>query len=453
MSYPSNYMVKPPYPVRYLPSEIQDFNQCVVASTKTSDDLVAPIVLSAAAAAVQGVVDVKPPFGGTMPTSLYFGVKVRSGERKSSVLKHVLVAFEEFEQDVLTGMGSDNSNAINPKGHPFILQKATESGVIDLFRQGAKSAFYALDEGALLLERIDLPAFCHRFDGATIRHITRKEGAIVLPDRRASVCMLIQELAFNKFMSKKGDRMIESGFLPRMLMSDATGRPMTSVHRFVSADQFGDPLTHPFHGRVRSLMNDYANLLGEPASKRQQLTLNHSATKAWNDFDQEMEALLHYGDDWDDVRPFVRRAGEHALRLATVLQWFSAPQPQVERWAVDAAVGIVKWHLWEAKAAFGEPPLEVQAQRLAETLYDYLQRRAKAFGETCFARSDLIRCAPAELRKADRLSMAVHHLLQTNRVTLFMQRNKEFIVLNASQLARGHHLALDYSVSNGAGYY
>lgn len=255
-------------------------------------------------------------------------------------------------------------------------------------------------------------------------------------------------------MRKKGDLMIESGFLPRMLMSFESRSVMPHSHYFSSPIRpHQDPQAHSFHDRLRSLLRDYADSLADPASKRIQVTLDNRATMGWNDFDQEMEELLAYGDGWEDVRPFVRRAGEHVLRLAAVLQWFSAPQPQVERWAVDAAVSIVKWHLLEAKTAFGEPPLEVQAQQLSETLYAYMHRRAQAFGQTYFARSDLIRCAPAELRKADRLSMAVHHLLQTNRVTLFMQRNKEFIVLNANQLVSGHRLALDYSVSNGAGYY
>lgn len=42
---------------------------------------------------------------------------------------------------------------------PFLLEEATEQGVVDLFRSGAKSLFYALDEGALLFDkRLDVAA-------------------------------------------------------------------------------------------------------------------------------------------------------------------------------------------------------------------------------------------------------------------------------------------------------
>ena len=351
-------------------------------------------------------------------------------------------------------MSSSTQNGIEPpQFHPMVIEKSSEPGVIDLFSKGAKSIFYALDEGALLLQRMDFPAFCKRFDGATIRHITRKDGAIVLPGTRASVCMLIQDATFNRFMSKKGDQMIESGFLPRILMSFATRPPINNCHYFASPKLLQDPQTHPFHERVRSLLWDYANSLSDPASKRMQLVLDPSAEIAWRKFDHEMEHMLVHDASWEDVRAFVRRAGEHVLRLAAVLQWFSSPQPQVEKWAIDAAVGIVKWHLAEAKMAFGEPPIEVQVQQLAELLYEYLLRMFKAIGQTWFARSDLIRCAPAALRKADQLTMALHYLVQTNQISIVMLRKKEFIVLNETQHLIWNQLGINNCASYGIGNY
>ena len=111
----NNLNIKNPYPVHLLPANLRDFIHCAVGSTKASEELVAPVVLAGTAAAVQGVVDVVAPYGGSMPTSLFFGVKTPSGERKSAVLKLVLNAFEEFEQGLLTkgGSGSVNLN-FNP---------------------------------------------------------------------------------------------------------------------------------------------------------------------------------------------------------------------------------------------------------------------------------------------------------------------------------------------------
>ena len=440
------YHFKPAYPVHCLPADLQDFIRCVAATTQASDALVGPVVLAAAAAAVQGVADVRAPYGSSsMPTSLFFGVIARSGDRKSSVLKLATTAFEEFEQGLLIPEGSKpvdlDSMPLHP--HPFLLEDATEQGVVDVFRQGAKSVFYALDEGALLLRRVDIPALCKRFDGATIRHISRKEGSIVLADKRASVCMLIQDVTFNRIMNKKGELLIESGLMPRMLMSFATNASAMGMQQFGTPQRLQDPQAHSFHDRVRSLMKEYASSLDDPASKRIQLVLDPMAANAWNNFTQQMEWLLTQGEIWDDVRAFVRRAGEQVLRLAAVLQWFACPQPEVQEWAVSAAVQIVEWHLAEAKVAFGEPPLEIQAQQLSETLYDYLLRKAQRTGQTCITRSDLIRCVPTELRNADRLSMATHQLALTGRIAVLHQKNKEYIVLNASQFP--NHSQLGYS--------
>jgi ABC-type uncharacterized transport system permease subunit len=60
-------------------------------------------------------------------------------------------------------------------GHQFLLEEATEKGVIDIFKEGAKSVFYSLDEGALLFKNLDIPNLCKRFNGDTIRNVKSNE--------------------------------------------------------------------------------------------------------------------------------------------------------------------------------------------------------------------------------------------------------------------------------------
>ena len=415
------------YPVHVLPMGIQDFIRCVVASTQASEALVAPVVLAAAAAAVQGVVDVITPYGSQMPTSLFIGVIAKSGDRKSSVLKQVSVAFEEFEQQGLE-LVEYKQSFTQTGSHPFLLEETTEKGVVNIFRQGAKSLFYALDEGALLMKNLDIPSLCKRFDGSTIRINTLKDGSIVLADKRASLCMLTQDVTFDRIMSKKGHLLIESGLLPRMLISFASERKTLS-NQFIPLRPCENTPRHFFHERIRELMAEYSRILKGDVKNRSVIILSPEAKQAWHDFSQYMDFLLSPNNCWNDIRAFMKRAGEHVLRLAAVLQWFTSPQPQVEKWAIDAAAMVVSWHLMEAKAAFGELPEEVKAQRLSEKLYSYLLRMAQT-GQTCVSRTDLIRCGPSDLRNADRLNMALQCLLQENKIYLFSQKNKGYINLN-----------------------
>jgi hypothetical protein len=263
---------KSPLPVYLLPEELQDFTHCVVAATKSSEETVVPVVLSAAAAAVQALVDVKTPYGSfSKPTSLNVAVILRSGERKSAVRECVLPAFEEFEQGLITEEASDyvDLNLTQYQSHPFIVEKASEEGLIDLFNKGAKSAFVAPDEGKLTLQRLDMPAACKRYDGSTIRALTRKHGAIALPDRRTSVCLLIQDKFFEEFMQKKGDLLIESGLMPRTLLSFATQPATMRAQYSISPKRNQDPKTHPFQDRIRTLLKDYARSLRDPTFRRE----------------------------------------------------------------------------------------------------------------------------------------------------------------------------------------
>lgn len=409
------------YPVsRVFQSPVQS----VVGSTQASVPLAASVVLAAASAAVQGVADVRAPYGVRKPTNLFVGGVSLSGSGKSSALEQVTAAFEEFEQGTLGAHWS----APLPSGfpaHPFLIDRATEQGVIDLFRAGAKSLFYAIDEGAVLFKGLDIPSLCKRFDGATIRHVTRNGGAMVLADTRASMCMLTQDVTFDRLMRSKGEVLIESGLLPRMLMcfdrADSSNR-----WRFTSAAASSQDLK-PFHERIRALLIDYGTSLANPSFQRAQLELESSASCCWYAFAAEMDNLLASG--WNDIRPFVKRAGELVLRVAAVLQWFADPGPKVGRWAIDDAIDIVKWHLAQAKLAFGALPLEVEERQLSEMLYDYLMRKARTTGQTAVNRGLLLRNGPKPLRNADSLDLALHGLARRRLVGILQPRQNQQVVV------------------------
>lgn len=422
------------YPVEALPKKMGDALYAVTGSTKASEALVVPIILSAAAAAVQGVVDVQKPYScheDRMPTSMFFAGIASSGDRKSSALKQVQGPFEEFEQGLLQVPQDDACEAAEASHH-FLLEEATEQGVVDLFRSGAKSLFYALDEGALLFDkRLDVAALCKRFDGATIRHTSRKEGAIFVTDTRASMCMLTQGVTFDRVMKKKGDVLVEAGLLPRMLMSFCTDASAPAGRFFTPAAVPGqyEALIAPFHERLRSLLRQYARSLATLSGKRQLLILSPQAANLWTAFAREMEYEYARSPQWLDVRVFVMRAAEHVLRLAAVLEYFSSGDTQVSETSVQSACRIVMWHLGQAKRAFGEPPVEIRAQQLAGMLYDYLVRASPVAGPSRIRRSQVLRCGPPELRKAAHLNLALHSLRHAGQIAVVYQKGKEEIAL------------------------
>lgn len=414
---------KSAYPVGFIPAELGNAIYAVCAMTKAPVELVAPVVLASAAAAVQGVSDVQKPYSNfedRMPTSLFFGVVAQSGDRKTSVLNQATAIFEEFEQGLLSGASQEDPD-FTAVAHQFLLDKATEPGVVDLLRSGAKSLFFAVDEGAAFFRCLDVVAWCKRFDGSTIRHNTRRNGSVVVKDTRASTCMLIQGVTFDRIMKHKGQDLIESGLLPRMLMSFCTdplplGMPMAPIHS-------PDVLMAPFNDRVRSLLRQYALGLSRPDSKRALLTLSWQAANLWSSFLYEMEYQYAPQPVWHDVRAFVMRAAEHALRLSAVFHSFSSESNQIAEPCVDAACRVVAWHLQQAKVAFGEPPQEVKAQQLANVAYEYLCRAPRAPGLRRFTRSELLRFGPREIRNADNLNVALERLMFEGKIRLSSQKS------------------------------
>ena len=98
----NEYIQRATYPTMSLPPMLQDFAARVVNATQSTYEMVVPVMLAGMSAAVQGVADVKTPYGDVMPVSLFTCVIARSGDRKSSVLKKVMEGFEDFERGRLT---------------------------------------------------------------------------------------------------------------------------------------------------------------------------------------------------------------------------------------------------------------------------------------------------------------------------------------------------------------
>lgn len=414
---------KSAYPVGFIPSELGNAVHAVCAMTKAPVELVAPVVLASAAAAVQGVCDVQKPYSNfedRMPPSMFFGVVARSGDRKTSVLKQATAVFEEFEQGLLVGAPQEAPDSLSVT-HQFLLDKATEQGVVDLYRSGAKSLFFAVDEGAAFFRGLDVAAWCKRYDGAIIRHNTRKDGSVVVKDTRASTCMLTQGVTFDRIMKTKGQELVESGLLPRMLMSFCTDPLPQGM--LIAPQVAPEVLIAPFNDRVRSLLNQYAANLNSPNGKRALLTLSPQAANLWSSFANDMEYYRAPQPVWHDVRAFVMRAAEHALRLSAVFHSFSSESNQITESCVDAACRVVVWHLQEAKVAFGEPPQEVKAQQLANATYEYLCHAPRAPGLRRFTRSELLRFGPREVRNADSLNLALERLMFEGKIQLSRQRN------------------------------
>lgn len=414
--------ILPLYPTHCLHDLGSDFADCVARTAQAKDALVGPVALAAMAAAVQGVVDIHTPFHQVMPASLYVSVIAGSGLRKSTVVQFAFQGFRDFEAG-FDGRVSGKVDFDCIGAHPYVWEDASESGITSLFANGAKAAAMVMDEGGMLDARLNNQAMCKRFDGTPLR-VIRKDQITQIRDTRTTFCMTLQDAVFDQLLKgKEGSLMVASGLMARNLISYAThAAPHLSFNRTAQ-----NPNEHGFHDRVRELMRDYSMIL-RTSGHRAQIRLSPEAELLWREADTYWKALPSTDEAWTGMDSFAQRAGEQALRIAAVLQWFTDPLLFIERRYMESAVTLVEWHLEQALAGFGEPSQEALQIQLGNKLYAYLVRKWKEEGRGAFMCADLLRNGP--VRKADKLDLAVHQLLLEGKASLNPAESRKQLLLN-----------------------
>lgn len=420
-------LITPLYPMDCLHQIGSDFASCIARTVQTKDALVGPVVLSAMAAAVQGSIDIYTPTHRVMPTSLYTTVVAGSGLGKTATANYAYQGFRDFEAGCVGRIASKDGFDLT-HGHPYRVDDASEAGLIALFGGGAKAIAMLMDEGGMLAKHLDLQGMCKRFDGDDLRFI-RKHEIIQVRDTRTNFCMTVQDAVFESLRKgKQGDLLVPSGFMPRMLLSYATQTPSHFGASFAARDGL-NPTKHSFHERVKELMNDYHALL-KTGGQRRQIRLALDAEELWTVANQEWKSLPGLDDTWVGMEPFVQRAGEQALRIAAVLQWFTEPKEEIGLDCMQSAWTLVDWHLEQALMGFGAPSEDALQIRLGNELHAYLLRKLRSAGQGTFMRVDLLRKGPANLRKAADLDLAIDQLLLENKLVPAVPGTRKQLILN-----------------------
>lgn len=420
------------YPIACLGQLGADFAQCVAHNAQAKYEIVGPVVLAAMSSAVHGVLDIHTPMHSIMPTSLNVCVVAGSGMRKSTVTERAFYGFKDFEDLYARSTEQDFSDEpLSYKelgSHPYILEDASEAGIVGHFANGAKAAAIVMDEGGMLQARLDNQRMCKRFDGADLR-VIRHNRTVLQRDTRTTFCMTVQDEVFDNLLKgKQGKMMVGSGAMPRMLISYATkASPFFQQGTAVGSN----PFEHSYHDRVRQLMKHYKRVLREVAD-RDQVTLSlqaqdclRSATNAW-------KSMLVVNERWQGMDAFIHRATEQAMRVAAVLQWFDDPQPIVEGSYMEAASRLVDWHLHQAAIGFGVPSEEELQRQLGAELYQYILKRVRSEDKTVFDRSELLRSGPKNLRNVRVLDRAIDQILLEDKMAAFPPGKRKHLVLNVT---------------------
>lgn len=412
------------YPIDSLPPILGSYVRHLCFTVQVPPELVAPLVIASAAASVQGLVDVQSPFGNPIPTSLFCLAIPRSGDRVSAVMRQINAPITEFEEGMLK-KSVDIKSSVPFASHQMILGKATEPGIVDVQMQNGDSLIASTDEGDIIFKQMDIPAWCKRWDGDVVRHNTRTAGAIRLKGKRTSMGITVQHGLFVEIMKGKGKRLLASGFLPRTLFSMP---PSLQGYRLSPEIAVGmDYKDHEFIQRLRELLTDYALKLGAGNYARTIMHLSQAAQRSFWDFERSIEDRLRPQCELHDIPAFAAKAVENVIRLASVFEHVETGNMQVSERAVNCAIVIVWWHLYEAKRAFGRVPQELIVEHHANLLYHWLC----SMPPTGVLKSLIERSGPAQIRLRGDLESA-----------LYLLKNRGFIT--SEKRGRGEYIAIKH---------
>lgn len=493
------------YPLQHFPRVMQDAIGEVYQKTQAPYALIAASALAAAALACQHGRLVRRPKTSPCPLSLSLASVADSGERKTTCDRMFFRFIKTFEKEQLvehaTAMkkaraeqeawslrykevqkvlrkSSCNESALAelealqasepviPKRPQLLYNDITPEALIYALYQNWPSACLQFDEGARLLDsRVgrELYLLNSLWDGSP-QTVERKTGpSFQVEDASLSISLMIQPVAFRRFLKKRGAEAQESGFLARFLVAmplstqgfrmEDTYLPLPSCEleaQSPALNKFGDILV----GLLRDSMS--LSRSAEGGSAQQILTFSEGARSTWRNFNNEIENHLMRTHQDLGPRAAYAKLGEQVARIAGIFHCIEQCDGlEISDYILQRAIELGSWYLRGYERILGgsgEFTVRGDAERLCNFLFEYAKRnyssshelnsipvgqifnndfqngysQGKLGRDVPFSLAFLYQRAPSGLRKKDRLRPAIEYA--SDRGWLRRERKPDQIV-------------------------
>lgn len=468
-----------PYQLDALPEiikaaveEVHDFVQSPVS-------MIAGSALAAVSLASQALVNVERVPGLIGPCSLNILIIAPSGERKTSTDGYFFTGIRNYEAEqaelakpklknyeaeiaawnskraglldaiknaVKNGNSCEGLEAklhelqtgepIPPKIPRFIYHDATQEAQLKcltgwpsggVISSEAGAVFGSHGMGADSLMR-SLSTYNILWDGGVHRVDRRAEGgSFTLKGARLTVSLQVQPEAIKAFHDKAGDLARGTGFFARFLIACPHS---TQGTRFFKEPPSRWPALAVFHSRIEKLLNIPAPITEDGALEPHLLSLSPEAKSAWVLFHDTIEQELRCGGELIDIRDVASKAADNVARLAALFHVFEhGLEGSISAGHIEAAGRIVAWHLNEARRFFGEIAMPTEAGNAAR-LDAWLLEYCRTEGMDTVSTRTVSQYGPGPLRKKETFDIALHELIELDRVRLIKNGKQKSIQVN-----------------------
>ncbi|MFC5431567.1 YfjI family protein [Paraburkholderia denitrificans] len=220
------------------------------------------------------------------------------------------------------------------------------------------------DEAAGILNsrgESDMASLDHLWDGAPVDVVGgTKQESFSVRDPRLTLSLMVQPVAFDRFLERKGELAKGIGLMSRLLLS----RPETAYgsRLFVRPEDRSTVWLDRCNKRVQELLSHSHTSIEDRAENRKTLYFEPDAQQFWEGKYNEIERGMATKGKFENEREFANRVAEHAARLSALFHFFecgdmSKPASTglaIPKSTVEAAFTVAEWYLNEFRRVFNQ---------------------------------------------------------------------------------------------------
>lgn len=444
-----------PFPTDSYPTKASAAIKAIAKYGQLAEALAGFCVLGALSQVAQGQVNApKRNKKGGAPCAIFALAAVASGGGKSTARDFSSHVALEIERNAMQAYRADiklyeatlesknpadraayifnNPKPVNPKK---MYINSTIEPIVCAYIEGSKEAVLDNDEASQLFgghsfkgENVTevLGILTSAWDGGTIER-TRSKGNANSSGEAYDVTLTISLAGQPEVLAKTlNDPLMKGqGFLARFLFTvpeDLSGTRFLTKE-MLNAKPYEDIALVQYYDQLARLYakvdkSDIPKLLTGEHQKRPVMPISESANLLWMNHFNRVEAELKKGGDYEFIKPFARRAGENALRIATIFTFFEE-KSEIDDVAMQGAIDIANFSLFEWLRYY-EISVFDQDMQNAKNLESWLVKQCKKTNSNSVSIRDVSRFAtPKQLRKKAAMQEALNMLVDHGIVQIY----------------------------------